>query len=300
MVASHAVVNKGIAPVKAGSQAYPKTRRIRFRFSDPPPMKRHFVETDIVLSHLVALLSGIFPPGEELFIRSVRRFADQVTDSELKKRVAGFIGQESVHGQEHRRLNQQLVGKGYPLVRFFMFDADSLRQRLLVRIENLLPARVPLAVTAAAEHFTATLAERMLGEELQKVPSDPEVRNLLNWHAFEELEHKSVVFDVYRSVGGPEWIRIGVMGVLYVLAIPVVTIGVLLSIATDPTGWHPIKVAGQARAVFRGPLLEGLMADLRSYMRPGFHPDDIDTDALLDKWRQELFGAEGALVGHQT
>ncbi|AGP63672.1 metal-dependent hydrolase [Mycobacterium intracellulare subsp. yongonense 05-1390] len=262
-------------------------------------MKHRFVEDDIVLSHLVALLSGIFPPGEELFIRSVRRFADQVTDPELKKRVAGFIGQESVHGQEHRRLNEQLVDKGYPLVSFFIFDASSRRQRLLVRIENLLPAWVPLAVTAAAEHFTATLAERMLGEELQKIPGDPEVRNLLNWHAVEELEHKSVAFDVYRSVRGPEWLRIGVMGVLYVLAVPVITIGVLLSIATVPKDWHPIKVARQARAVFRGPLLKGLIADLRIYMKPGFHPDDVDTCALLNKWQQELFGTHGALVGYQ-
>ncbi|ETZ40389.1 putative metal-dependent hydrolase family protein [Mycobacterium intracellulare MIN_052511_1280] len=187
---------------------------------------------------------------------------------------------------------------GYPIVRLFMFPHDSRRERLIVRIENLLPARVPLAVTAAAEHYTATLAERMLGEEIQKIPGDPEVRNLLNWHAVEELEHKSVAFDVYRAVDGPEWLRIGVMAVLYILTIPVVSIGVLLSILADPRGWRPIKVARQTRAVFRGPLVQGLMADLRMYLKPGFHPDDIDTTALVQQWRQELFGDDGALVGH--
>lgn len=78
-----------------------------------------------------------------------------------------------------------------------------------------------------------------------------------------------------------------------------ITIGVLLSIATVPKDWHPIKVARQARAVFRGPLLKGLIADLRIYMKPGFHPDDVDTCALLNKWQQELFGTHGALVGYQ-
>ncbi|SHY70081.1 metal-dependent hydrolase [Mycobacteroides abscessus subsp. abscessus] len=67
----------------------------------------------------------------------------------------------------------------------------------------MLPARIPLAVTAAAEHFTAVLAERLLGDEdFRAIPGDAEVWNLLKWHALEELEHKSVAFDVFRSVGG--------------------------------------------------------------------------------------------------
>lgn len=283
---------------RVSATPYPEVRRIRFRFGDPQPMKRHFVEGDIVLSHLTALLSAIFPPGEEGFIRSVRRFADRITDPVLKKRVAGFIGQESVHGQEHRRLNEQLVAKGYPLVRLFMFDHDSRRHNLIVRVENRLPGYLHLAMTAAAEHYTATLAQRMLSDEMQAIPGDPEVRHLLNWHAIEELEHKSVAFDVYRAVGGPEWIRIGVMAVIYALTIPVVTAGVMLSILTDPAGWRPIKVLHQTVGVFRGPLLAGVMADLRKYLRPGFHPDDIDTGELLERWRHELFGADGTLVDH--
>ncbi|ORV98095.1 metal-dependent hydrolase [Mycobacterium kyorinense] len=279
--------------------SYPKVRRIRFRFGDPEPMKHHFVEGNIVLSHLLALLSAGFPPGEESFIRSVRRFADRVTDPVLKKRVAAFIGQESVHGQEHRHMNEKLIEMGYPMVRLFTFGRDSLRQRVMERVEKVVPAYVHLAMTAAAEHYTATLAERVLSsDEIQAIPADPEGWHLLNWHAMEELEHKSVAFDVYRAVGGPEWIRIGVMAVMYVFTIPVVTVGVVLSILTDPRGWRPIRLLRQTHYVFRGPILNGLMADLRKYMRPGFHPDDIDTGALLEQWRQNLFGTEGTLVGH--
>jgi len=301
-----------IVPItRAPSNAYPKVRRIRFPFGDPepmshhffgdpqPPQRRHFVQGDIVFSHLVAVLSAAFPPGEESFIRSVRRFADQITDPVLKKRVAGFIGQESVHGQEHRRLNDKLIEMGYPFVRLFTFDHDSRRQRATVWLENRAPALVHLAMTAAAEHYTATIAERLLSRpELQAIPGDPEVRNLLNWHALEELEHKSVAFDVYRAVGGPERIRIGLMALMYAFTIPVVTVGVLLSMLGDPQAWRPLKVARQTRDIFRGPLVRGLMADLRTYLRPGFHPDDIDTAALLESWQRELFGADGALVDH--
>jgi predicted metal-dependent hydrolase len=277
--------------------AYPKVRRMKFRFGQPTPMTRHFVNDDIAFSHLVAVLSGGFPPGEESFIRSVRRFSDRITDPTLKKRVAGFIGQESVHGQEHRHLNEKLIEMGFPIVRFLNFGPNTKRQRLFVRGEKMLPAYVHLAITAAAEHYTATLGQRVLTrQEIQDLPGDPEVRNLLNWHAFEELEHKSVAFDVYRAVGGPEWIRIGVMRFLYAFTIPFVTAAVVVSVLTDPTGWRPIRVTRETLGIFRGPLVGGLLTEIKPYMRRGFHPDDIDTTAALELWQKQLFGTEGELL----
>jgi len=287
-------------PITAHTAALPKVRRMRFQFGEPEPLQRHFVEGDIVFSHLVAVLSGSFPPGEESFIRSVRRFSDQITDPVLKKRVAGFIGQESVHGQEHRKLNTQLADMGYPLVRFLLFAPTSVRQKVVLRIEKLIPAKVHLAMTAAAEHYTAVLGARVLSnDEIQAIPGDPEVWRLLNWHAIEELEHKSVAFDVYRSVGGSERTRIAVMWFMYFLTIPVVTAAVALSILLDPTAWpRPITVLRQTYGVFRGPLLRGFLGEIAEYLRPGFHPDDVPTEELLARWRHDLFGAGGELVGY--
>ncbi|OBA82307.1 metal-dependent hydrolase [Mycolicibacterium mucogenicum] len=287
-------------PITAHTAALPKVRRMRFQFGEPEPLQRHFVEGDIVFSHLVAVLSGSFPPGEESFIRSVRRFSDQITDPVLKKRVAGFIGQESVHGQKHRKLNTQLADMGYPLVRFLLFAPTSVRQKVVLRIEKLIPAKVHLAMTAAAEHYTAVLGARVLSnDEIQAIPGDPEVWRLLNWHAMEELEHKSVAFDVYRSVGGSERTRIAVMWFMYFLTIPVVTAAVALSILLDPTAWpRPITVLRQTYGVFRGPLLRGFLGEIAEYLRPGFHPDDVPTEELLARWRHDLFGAGGELVGY--
>ncbi|HEX7322374.1 MAG TPA: metal-dependent hydrolase [Mycobacterium sp.] len=272
----------------------PPVRRVRFRFGEPKPLRHFFADGNIVLSHLVAMLSAVFPPGEESFIRSVRRFSDEITDPDLKKRVAGFIGQESVHGQEHRRLNEKLIGMGYPLVRLFTFDHDSRRQRWLLKIEGRRSRYGHLAWTAAAEHYTATVARRVLSsDELQAIPGDPEVWHLLNWHAVEESEHKSVAFDVFRAVGGTEETRIAVMRRMYYLTIPLVIMFVTLSVLTDPRAWRPIKALHQTYQVLRGPLVKGLMAELAQYMRPGFHPNDIDTGELEARWRTELFGADG-------
>ncbi len=112
-------------PAKSAA-IFPKVRRIAFRFGDPEPLKKHYIEGNIVLSHLVSLLSAGFPPGEESFIRSVRNYADQITDPVLKKRVAGFIGQEAMHGREHRALNDQVEEPGYPMVRLVKSIQGSL------------------------------------------------------------------------------------------------------------------------------------------------------------------------------
>ena len=274
---------------------YPRTRRIRFRFNEEAGRK-YFVAGDMVFSHFVAGLSGAFPPGEEGFIRSVRRFADRITDPELKKRVAGFIGQESMHGQEHRHLNEKLIALGYPIA---WWDSESFKAKR-IRFEDRLPAHVHLALTAAAEHYTAVLAERVLSsDELQSIPADPEVWHLLNWHALEELEHKSVAFDVYRAVGGTERTRIAVMVAACALLLPVTLVSLAVSVRSDPVARRrPVHLARETYDLFTGPIFKGLLPDLAVYLRPGFHPDYLDTKALAQKRRDTLFGADGILVDH--
>lgn len=276
--------------------SYPKTRRIGFRFGEDRTYAKYFVDDDMVFSHFVAGLSGAFPPGEESFIRSVRSLADSITDPVLKKRVAGFIGQESMHGQAHRSLNEKLVERGFPIQ---WWDSKSLKKRM-IRFEERLPRRLHVAMTAAAEHYTAVLAERVLGsDEIQAIPGDPEMWNLLNWHALEELEHKSVAFDVYRAVGGSERMRIAVMFAMIGFTLPLTATTLSIALARDPVARRqPLRLIRETYSQLRGPLFVGLMSDLAVYLRPGFHPDDIDTSALLERWQTELFGAQGALVDH--
>lgn len=274
---------------------YPTTRRIRFRFEETEG-GRYFADDNIVLSHFVAELSGSFPPGEESFIRSVRRVSDRITDPVLKRRAAGFIGQESTHELQHRRLNAQLIDRGY---RIAWRDSKALRDKQLRREQRMSP-RVQLAMTAGAEHYTAVLAERILSSaEIQSIPGTPEVWRLLNWHALEELEHKSVAFDVYRAVGGTELTRIAVMVFLIATTVPATLLAVAISIARDPVARrHPVRLLREGRALLRGPFFKGLLRDQVRYLKPGFHPDDVDTTALLALWRRRLFGDGGTLVDH--
>lgn len=270
-----------------------KTRRIRFTFGERSPARKHYVDGDIILSHAISILSGSFPEGEEAFVRSVRRFSDQITDPELKRQVAGFIGQEMTHGREHRNLNDRLQEMGYPTKKV------EDRMKRMAALERILPAKVTLAMTAAAEHGTATLAERVLSSnEIQVMAYDDEIRAMLNWHALEELEHKAVAFDVYRAVGGSEPMRIIVMIALGLVSVGQLVPSVVMSILADRDARNPRALLRSLVRLPRSPFIKGTGLTALRYMKPGFHPDDIDTDALLEQWRQKLFGSEGSLVDH--
>src|SRR3954452_13503064 len=136
------------------------TRRISFEESLQGLPKHFAADGDLILSHVAASLSAVFPDGEDFFVRSVRNFRDQITDAELKRQVAGFIGQEAMHGREHRTFNDRLDELGYPTKRF-----ERMTKRGLALRERLLPPVSNLAATAALEHFTATLAELLLTSE---------------------------------------------------------------------------------------------------------------------------------------
>ncbi len=76
-------------------------------------LPRHFAaDGDLISGHVIVALSSVFPDGEDYFVRSVRHYRDRITDPALKRQVAGFIGQEAVHGREHRVFNDRLGRAG--------------------------------------------------------------------------------------------------------------------------------------------------------------------------------------------
>jgi len=269
------------------------TRRISFEesLSEVP---RHFgADGDLVLSHVAASLSSVFPDGEDFFVRSVRHFRDQIDDPVLKRNVAGFIGQEAMHGREHRDFNDHLAELGYPTKHF-----ERMTKRGVELGERVLSPKVCLAATAALEHFTAALAELILSDpEARDVFGHDEVKNLFLWHALEESEHKAVAFDVYRAVGGSERMRRRTMNAITVAFIGGMTFAVLVSLLGDRATYRPRTLLRGLRRFARSPMVSrALWRQLRDYNRPGFHPDDRDTHALIERWREELFGTAGSLT----
>jgi predicted metal-dependent hydrolase len=271
-----------------------RTRRIGFDYPTGS-LSRHYVDGDLVMSHVVAVLSAMFPEGEDFFVRAVRRHAEQVDDPELQVQVRGFIGQEVTHGREHRALNERLQQMGYPTRR-----VDRSTKRGLALYERFAPPMVPLAMTAALEHYTATLAETLLtSERAQALLGDSEVRSMLLWHALEESEHKAVAFDVFRAAGGTERMRIWTMRYVTMTFLTSVTVHTILSMLADRATYRPKTLLRSVAALRYSPFLSPkMLRRLRAYNKRGFHPDDNDNSALVARWRAELFGTDGTLADH--
>jgi uncharacterized protein len=268
------------------------TRRMSFDES-LQQVPRHFAaDGDLVQSHVAAALSSVFPDGEDYFVRSVRHFRDQITDPELKRQVAGFIGQEAMHGREHRVFNERLQELG-----FHTKVAERLTKRGLAIRTKIATPKSNLAATAALEHFTATLAELVLtNDEVRDMFGDEAVKNLFLWHALEESEHKAVAFDVYKAVGGSERTRVWTMNFLRYGFVLGMVVQVVISLALDRATYRRGNLRKSLRRFFKSPVVsKDLWRQLKDYNRPDFHPDDRDTDALVAKYREELFGTEGTL-----
>jgi hypothetical protein len=267
------------------------TRRISFEQSLQDLPKHFAADDDLIGSHLMSVLSGVFPDGEDFFVRSVRRQRDQITDPVLKRQVAGFIGQEAMHGREHRALNDRLAELGYPVKRIEKVIKWSLGTR-----ERIMSPQSNLAATAALEHFTATFAELLLSNERAREMVGDRALDLFLWHALEESEHKAVAFDVYKVVGGTERMRVWTMNALTIGFILAITVETSLSLLGDRSTFERGRLRASWKRFRHSPFMNpALWHQLRDYNRPDFHPDDSDTDALVERWKETLFGKHGTL-----
>jgi predicted metal-dependent hydrolase len=247
---------------------------------------RWLVRDDPILSHVMATLSAVFPNGEDFFVHSVRNYRDRFADEpEMKAKVKGFIGQESMHGRAHRAFNERLAELGYPTA-----AADAALLRASARNQKL-PEKLQLAITAASEHLTGVFAEAVLDHEPTReiLFPDDDVQLLITWHALEELEHKDVAFDVLRGVSRSYLLRVLGLGAALATWGPVVVAGVARGLVADRRHLTPTTLRQAARDYRRQRML-GPWAWVRiaGYLRPGFHPRKLDTDALVVRWREEL------------
>ena len=142
--------------------------------------------------------------------------------------------------------------------------------------------RNELAAIATIEHYTAVLGVWIVEAEIPE--ADPAMLDLLRWHGAEEVEHRSVAFDLYQHLDGG-YARRAIHGV-------VASVGILLGLlaisarimALDPDAGGNLRYRAYRRAVRAGrfPALGTVVRSLREYLRRDYHPSRYgSTDVAL-------------------
>jgi uncharacterized protein len=255
---------------------------------DPAIVPRDWCNNDGYETTFLNALSLLFPEGEKFFVESVKQHKHLVTDPQLQRDIAGFIGQEAMHGREHRAFNEMLVAHGYK-------EAARVEIKLrnfLKLVRRVLPPASQLAVTTALEHFTAMLAEQLLKHPRMREQMHRDVSPLWLWHALEESEHKAVAFDVYRASGGGYFRRVSIMLLTTIVFFAAQAIVHARLMATRKILWKPWTwVRGMTRMWIYPGFFTRLAPAYFAYFRPSFHPNDRDTKQLIATWQMTLFPA---------
>lgn len=274
----------------------------RIGFGHEKTMDRHWFRGNPFMTHFMNSLHSVFPAGERYFIRSVKWFDKQIQDPGLKERVKAFIGQEVQHGMQHEKFLASLDAMGLEGTAWATwYEKDAYRSEgkashesvwfdLLERVVGKeMQERIGLSITAALEHYTASIAETVLKHRELHEGMPEDMRQLFLWHAAEEIEHKSVAFDVFKDVAHGNYGE-RMIGFVFGSAYLLYYIGLgwghylladkeMSKIALAPA------IAESVPTYFK--LVTETLRTVLPYVRPGFHPDDSDNDLLAKQFFAE-------------
>ncbi len=255
---------------------------------DSDDIPTYWLADDPLKTRLMDAVQATFPDGERYFISTVRAFQERIDTPQLREAVRDFMLQEGQHGMVHTRYNQRLARQGLDI------------QRVTRRIKTLCDARLRrysaaynIALTAAFEHFTAMMADLFFAEKRMLAGADPRVRGLFAWHAVEEMEHRSVAFEVMQEVAGVGyWQRILAMTHASLSFTFYSTVFTWMMLGMDGLSRRQrlglfLKNSAWLLSPRKG-VLSRLLWMVLPYYRPGFHPDQIRTVHNYTAWIQSF------------
>ena len=187
-----------------------KPRKVKFEWKDTPI---DWIPNQPFISYFINEINMILPAGEFWFCRLYNKVLPQITDEKLKEDVRAFIRQEAMHAQAHNSANKE-----YLTIRNIDVDRNlKLMDLLFTKVLadkplTFIPVPGPLehqwdlfrlGIIATVEHMTCVLGKYVLyNKKWEELGADANMLDLVKWHGAEEIEHRTVAFDLYRHLGG--------------------------------------------------------------------------------------------------
>ncbi|KUL40407.1 metal-dependent hydrolase [Streptomyces sp. NRRL F-4489] len=259
-------------------------RRVAFDWRETP---LHWIPGEPTATHVINVLHLLLPAGERWFVKVFKEALPLVRDDQLLKDVKGFMGQEATHSVQHAYVLDHLAHQGLDTAPYTR-HVDFLFEYLLGGKPPFgLPVPAPewlrfrLSLIAAIEQFTAVLGNWVLAADgLDRADPDPVMLDLLRWHGAEEVEHRSVAFDMYQHTGGEDPARYARRVLGMAVTAPVLLYlwawGAAYLLRHDPqlADRSRYSLREHQRAVRKGllPTWRELGAAIPRYLRRSYHP----------------------------
>ena len=190
-------------------QYHIKPRKVKFEWQDTPV---DWIPNQAFASYFVNEINMLLPAGEFWFCRLYNKVLPKITDEKLAEDVRAFIRQEAMHAQAHNSANKDYLTERNINIDRNLKVVEYLFNTVLSEkpFDRQVPARLEhqwdlfrLGIIATVEHMTCVLGKYALyNTHWEKLGADPNMIDLLKWHGAEEIEHRSVAFDLYRHLGG--------------------------------------------------------------------------------------------------
>jgi len=259
-----------------------KPRHMDFPFGSLKNVK--FFDDNIYKSAFVVGMSAGFPVGEGEFLASVRNYRDQITNPDLLKQVRGFIGQEGHHSNQHAKVNEELDRLGYNTQKIDRSFRKTTDKYVIPRSDKF-----RLAHTVCYEHLTSIMGEYALNDSRFLEGMDEPFKDLMLWHCVEEVEHKSVAYDVYmETIGDIKYLHRVMKLTITVLNLRLTKYMFIMAFSTKH--WANLKdLTGFFSWVFgKGGIMRSLYKPFKEFYKKDFHPWHNGGFDLIEKWEKEL------------
>ena len=233
-------------------------------------------------------VSLLMPYAEPYFVRSVRAVLPEL-DGDLRAQAEDYVRQEASHHAQHRRFND-VITRGHP----FLQRLERWMGSTYSWLGRTRSTKFNLAFAAGSEAIAYALA-RWTEPRLRELfdGADPVARDLYWWHLAEEVEHKSVAYDVFKQLDGSK-LRYTFAMVLSLHLLGLFTVAATLTMLVSSRRiFHPVAWFRLTKWALA--MVWQVFPDLAVSTLPKHHPTDFTDPTYLMTWLA-MFDPETATV----
>jgi len=260
-------------------------RKLKFEYPDnfDACWTKHRPEFSCVANSISLLM----PYMEPYVVKSVANYLPQIIDLENQSDqsqtqiVRNYLAQETQHHIQHKKFNKILTAQYKQLTKL-----EQVTQKIFNRLQKKRSNEFNLAMSATFEAFAYSVARWTAPNQSELFKqADPEVLRLYKWHLAEEIEHKEVVFNIWKAAEGKTWryVMACFVSVAMLAAFILNSTFVMLTYERrilNPISWYRLTKWAISFAF-------ELLPNLTITALPSFHPDQLVDPVSAKIWLHE-------------